>query len=189
MTSDVSLIMDIGGGSTEFILANNETIFWKKSFLLGASRLLQKFKPSDPITIKEIDDFNQYLNTELKDLWGNISKYQPKVLVGSSGAFDSVVDLISAQFNTPGICENKYEYNIDIQQYKKISSIIKASTLNERYSMKGLIEMRADMMVISILLIDSIISSPNINQFKATTFSLKEGAMHKYLGINSIRSK
>lgn len=189
MTNDVSLIMDIGGGSTEFILANNETIFWKKSFLLGASRLLQKFKPSDPITVKEIDEFNQYLNTELKDLWGNISKYQPKELIGSSGAFDSVVDLISAHFNTPAINESTCEYEIDIQQYNKISTLIKASTLNERYSMKGLIEMRADMMVISVLLIDIIIASPFIQQFKATTFSLKEGAMHKYLGINSIRCK
>src|ERR1035437_880171 len=42
-----SLIMDIGGGSTEFIIANKNEIFWKQSFLLGVARLIEKFKPSD----------------------------------------------------------------------------------------------------------------------------------------------
>ncbi len=189
MSEEISLIMDIGGGSTEFILANEKTIFWKKSFLLGASRLLQKFNPSDPITPYEIQEFNQYLNTELIDLWENMAIYKPKELIGSSGAFDSVIDLISAHFNTNGVNDNQCEYVIDIKQYHKISSIIKTSTLNERYNMKGLIEMRADMIVISILLIDIILASPFINQFKATTFSLKEGAMYKYLGIHSLRYK
>jgi exopolyphosphatase/guanosine-5'-triphosphate,3'-diphosphate pyrophosphatase len=186
MTDDVSLIMDIGGGSTEFILANKNNIFWKKSYLLGASRLLQKFKPSDPINEKEIKDFSNYLNTELLDLWENISIYKPTELIGSSGAFDSVIDLIASHFNTISINENSCEYQIDISHYHQISKLIKASTLNERYSMKGLIEMRADMMVISVLLIDVIIASPFIKKFRATTFSLKEGAMHKYLGIDSI---
>jgi exopolyphosphatase/guanosine-5'-triphosphate,3'-diphosphate pyrophosphatase len=58
MTNEsISLIMDIGGGSTEFILGNDDTIFWKQSFLLGAARLLEKFKLSDPITFDETVDF------------------------------------------------------------------------------------------------------------------------------------
>ena len=35
MDDDASLIIDIGGGSTEFIIANKNRIFWKQSFLLG----------------------------------------------------------------------------------------------------------------------------------------------------------
>jgi exopolyphosphatase/guanosine-5'-triphosphate,3'-diphosphate pyrophosphatase len=69
MAEHTSLIMDIGGGSNEFILANHETIFWKNSYLLGAARLLDKFKPSDPITEKEIDDFNNYLREQLASLF------------------------------------------------------------------------------------------------------------------------
>jgi exopolyphosphatase/guanosine-5'-triphosphate,3'-diphosphate pyrophosphatase len=65
MTNDISLIMDIGGGSTEFILANKETVFWKHSYLLGAARLLEKFKLSDPITNHETVDFKDYLKHEL----------------------------------------------------------------------------------------------------------------------------
>src|SRR5687767_14440041 len=38
-----SLIVDIGGGSVEFIIANREEVFWKKSVEIGAQRLLEKF--------------------------------------------------------------------------------------------------------------------------------------------------
>ena len=41
------LIVDIGGGSVEFIIANDHEIFWKQSFEIGAQRLLDQFFP-DP---------------------------------------------------------------------------------------------------------------------------------------------
>ncbi len=46
------LIMDIGGGSNEFIIANNATVFWKQSFKLGVARLLSMFHPENPISEK-----------------------------------------------------------------------------------------------------------------------------------------
>src|SRR4051812_26505417 len=55
MSDKKSLIMDIGGGSTEFIIADERKIYWKKSFLLGAARLLEKFNPSDPITNLQVE--------------------------------------------------------------------------------------------------------------------------------------
>ncbi|MEI7670195.1 MAG: exopolyphosphatase, partial [Pseudomonadota bacterium] len=49
MQDEVCLLMDIGGGSTEFIIANGTEIFWKKSFPLGASILKQKFHHHEQI--------------------------------------------------------------------------------------------------------------------------------------------
>ena len=40
---ETALIMDIGGGSVEFILCNENHIFWKKSYEIGAQRLLDLF--------------------------------------------------------------------------------------------------------------------------------------------------
>jgi exopolyphosphatase/guanosine-5'-triphosphate,3'-diphosphate pyrophosphatase len=173
MNEQVSLIMDIGGGSTEFILANNTTIFWKQSFQLGAARLLDKFKPSDPITEEEIKSFNVYLQNELQPLREAVKLFPPQELIGSSGAFDSVVDLIAGQFNKEIVNEVQTEYSVSLKEYSTISQIIKTSTLHERYQMPYLINMRADMMVISILLIDYILTEMNINVFKTSTFSLR----------------
>lgn len=183
MSEKISLIMDIGGGSTEFILADSETIFWKKSFKLGAARLLDRFKPKDPITEQEIKAFHDYLSTELEPLREAVKKYQPLELIGSSGAFDSLVDLIGGEFDHSLVNEGQTEYHISLSEYDLISRKIKASTLQERYQMPYLIHMRADMMVISVMLIDHILKEVNLNVFKTSTFSLKEGVISKKLGL------
>jgi exopolyphosphatase/guanosine-5'-triphosphate,3'-diphosphate pyrophosphatase len=183
MTNNISLIMDIGGGSTEFILANHDTIFWKQSFLLGAARLLEKFKLSDPVTTSEIQKFNAYLKQELTPLFNAITLHQPFELIGSSGAFDSVVDVIAGKFNTIGLNDIKTEYQINLTHYDFISDMIKKSTLKERYHITGLIDMRVDMIVISVLLIDFILKEINLDSMRVSTFSLKEGVISKKLGL------
>jgi exopolyphosphatase/guanosine-5'-triphosphate,3'-diphosphate pyrophosphatase len=183
MTNDISLIMDIGGGSTEFILANHDTIFWKQSFLLGAARLLEKFKLSDPINDQETLLFNQYLKQELEPLFEAIKLHKPYELIGSSGAFDSVVDVIAGKFNVGGLNDIQTEYHIMIAHYEFISKMIKQSTLKERYHITGLIDMRVDMIVISILLIDFILNEFNLSALRVSTFSLKEGVISQKLGL------
>jgi exopolyphosphatase / guanosine-5'-triphosphate,3'-diphosphate pyrophosphatase len=183
MSDSISLIMDIGGGSTEFILANKDTIFWKQSYLLGAARLLDKFKLSDPVTLNEIDKFNDYLKIELKSLFHAAKKHKPIELIGSSGAFDSVVEIINGEFETGAINDIDTEYALHLQHYNFISDLIKKSTLSKRYSIKGLIHMRVDMIVISILLIDFILKELNLTKVKVSTFSLKEGVISKKMGL------
>ena len=68
MDNNLSLIMDIGGGSTEFIIATKDTILWKQSFMLGAARLLELFNPSDPISDIESKKLNNYFDEQLKPL-------------------------------------------------------------------------------------------------------------------------
>ena len=77
----------------------------------------------------------------------------------------------------------KTEYVLDLNHYQAISKLIKASTLKERYHIKGLIEMRVDMIVISVLLVDFIIKELNISNIRVSTFSLKEGVISEKLGL------
>ncbi|MDX5437300.1 MAG: phosphatase, partial [Pontibacter sp.] len=49
LDEQTALIMDIGGGSVEFILCNAQEIFWKQSFEVGAQRLMDQFFTEDPI--------------------------------------------------------------------------------------------------------------------------------------------
>lgn len=183
MTDSVPLIMDIGGGSTEFILANHDTVFWKQSYLLGAARLLERFNLSDPVTNSEIILFNSYLKQELQSLIDAVKIHQPIELIGSSGAFDSVVDIIAGKFNNEGLNDIQTEYAINLSQYHQISEMIKKSTLKERYHIPGLIDMRVDMIVISVLLIDFILKELNLNKMRVSTFSLKEGVINQKLGL------
>lgn len=176
-----SLIMDIGGGSTEFIIGNKEHILWKKSYQLGAARLLEKYNPSDPITGDEIRAFFDHLEEELQDLKLAIEKYKPLELIGSSGAFDSVVEMIEGQLDGEEFEKEKTEYLVDLNNYWKISDMVVQSTLAQRRIIKGLVEMRVDMMVISCLLINFTLRTFNLKRMRVSTYSLKEGALHEII--------
>ncbi|MBK9283673.1 MAG: exopolyphosphatase [Sphingobacteriaceae bacterium] len=183
----VSLIMDIGGGSTEFILADKKNIFWKKSYNLGASRLLQKFNPGDPIQKEEANNIINYLNAETTELLDAIKKHTPIRLIGSSGAFDSVIEMIHGELNGEELLEEKCCYDVDVMNYKKISELVISSNLTERKKIKGLVPMRFDMIVISCLLINFILMNIPLTKFRVSTYSLKEGALFDYL--NKLKNK
>ena len=57
------LVLDIGGGSNEFILAEGSSIVWKKSFNIGIARVLELFHLSDPPLPAEIEKVEKWLET------------------------------------------------------------------------------------------------------------------------------
>lgn len=181
LNDKISLIMDIGGGSNEFILCNKDKIFWKQSFKLGAARLIEKFKPEDKIKPETIEALNNYLNTELIDLHNACENYIPIELIGSSGAFDSIIEMIHGELDGELLDEQKHCYDIDLQKFNIISDKIINSTNEQRKKIKGLIEMRIDMIVISCILIKNIINKLNLQNMRVSTYSLKEGALYKIL--------
>ncbi len=177
MTNETSLIIDIGGGSTEFIIANKDQIFWKQSFLLGAARLLEIFNPSDPITDKEIETITNYLRQELKPLLDTVQKYPITELIGSSGSFDSLAEMIAHRFYSPEILKDITEYEFQLDDCSAIYDSIIKSTKAERTAMKGLVLMRVDMMVISSVLVHFVVSELEIKKMRLSTYSLKEGVL------------
>ncbi|MFM7769824.1 MAG: phosphatase, partial [Bacteroidota bacterium] len=54
------LIMDIGGGSTEFVIVKNNKAIWRKSYLMGVSRIFEWLKPSSRITNDEVLRLKNY---------------------------------------------------------------------------------------------------------------------------------
>ncbi|MBL7943320.1 MAG: hypothetical protein JNM00_11165, partial [Flavobacteriales bacterium] len=87
------LVMDIGGGSTEFIIGNKDGILWSKSFLLGVSRLQEMLTPSERFSHRDASQIRQALGAALPELNAALKEFQPAVLIGSSGSFDTLLSL------------------------------------------------------------------------------------------------
>lgn len=186
MNHQTSLIIDIGGGSTEFIIANNNQILWKQSFLLGVARLLEMFNPSDPITDEERLALVDYLRQELQSLFEAVEKYPITELIGSSGSFDSMAEMVAHKFYSPHVLDGKTEFNFNLEYCKAIHELILKSTLAERLEMKGLVAMRVDMIVISSILVNFIVRSFEISQMRLSTYSLKEGILFEVLNPENL---
>ncbi|MEK0441605.1 MAG: hypothetical protein RL403_583, partial [Bacteroidota bacterium] len=91
-----SLMMDIGGGSVEFIIGNAQKVFWKRSFEIGGQRLLDAFHYHDPILPEEVEKLELYCGEKLQPLLEAIATYQPSGFVGASGTFDTLIDMYYA---------------------------------------------------------------------------------------------
>lgn len=180
------LIIDIGGGSTEFIIANKNQIFWKESTMLGASRLIEKFKPSDPVKKSEINNIKNYFNEELRTLKLKIKEYKINTLIGASGSFTSFAKMIVFKEKNIGKLNNKFQ-EIDLNKFIILNNMIKHTNIEERLKIKGLSSFRADMIVMAGLLIEFIIENFNIKKMYLSRFALKEGIL--YLLANKLFEK
>jgi exopolyphosphatase/guanosine-5'-triphosphate,3'-diphosphate pyrophosphatase len=176
-----SLIMDIGGGSTEFIIADGKRIYWKHSFDLGAARLLEVINPSEPITKQEIKKLKLYLKEQLALLWGACEIYQVKTLIGSSGSFDSISEMIYYKFHTEENPLIKTEYHFDLKNFEFIYKLLINSTIEKRFKMKGLAAMRVEMIVVAVIMIKYVFKKLKLKEMRLSTYSLKEGILYDYM--------
>jgi len=181
---DKSLIMDIGGGSTEFIIANRDQIFWKRSYKLGVSRLIQWLKPSDPITEDEIEKLKSHLNAQLGELFTQCRQHGIKQLVGSSGSFDSLADMISIKHTGNPLSDELTSFDINIADFDEIRQKILASTKEQRLEMRGLHRIRVDFIVMAVVLINLVVDGANIRSMKQSAYALKEGILFDVLEGN-----
>ena len=189
LSEEKVLILDIGGGSNEFIIANKDTIFWKKSYPLGVARLLSKFKPSDPISIEEIEFISNYLEERLSDLFEEFKKHKVTTLIGASGSFETIAAMIRADdpnFES-GTSLSPESNVIDLTDFENLYQKLINSTLKERKQMKGLESMRLEMIVVATLVVKFILQKLKLREMIQSNFALKEGVVYELLSLQTIK--
>ena len=175
------LIIDIGGGSTEFIIANQKQSFWRKSYQLGAARLLETFQPKDPITSEDVSILESHFEEVLQEMFEMTEAYEVNCLIGSSGSFDTLAEMICCKNGSPTNWKKNKYYRFDMHDYNQIQRIIYESTLDERLKMDGLIPMRADMIVICIVMINYILNRLTLHDLRVSSYALKEGLINEII--------
>ena len=169
-----SLIVDIGGGSVEFIIGNDQEIFWKHSFDIGAQRLLEKFQKHDPISSEEIKMLDQFFDSSLQPLLTQLRVHLPKTLVGSSGTFDTLSDIYCSRNN---IQQQSPEAPLTIVAFYEIFEELIVKNRPQRMKIAGMIEMRVDMIVVACCLIDFLLKRHSFSAIRVSSYSLKEGVL------------
>lgn len=181
LTDEKAMVLDIGGGSNEFIIANKEGVFWKHSFDLGVARLLDRFAPNDPITPQEIETIEAYFKQELKLLFDAIKHHKVKTLIGSSGSFDTIAAMIAAQYHPHLDMTKVTSYRIGLDSFNALHATFIASTVKERSHMPCMDPARIEMIVLASLFINFVIRKCGIKDVWQTSFALKEGAIYQII--------
>lgn len=171
------LIMDVGGGSVEFIICTGDELLWKQSFEVGAQRLFELFHRADPIAPEMIAEMHDYLRQQLLALHEACQKYKPRTLIGSSGAFDTFCEI---EYLRSGKSLNLFkntELPLTPGGFYTVHSELKLKNVSERRAVPGMSEMRVDMIVVAGELISHVMQTCDISKMRVSAFSLKEGAL------------
>jgi exopolyphosphatase / guanosine-5'-triphosphate,3'-diphosphate pyrophosphatase len=171
---DYSLVMDIGGGSVEFIIGNDSEIVWKQSFEIGGQRLLEMFHRADPIDQMEINQLNQYFTAQIPALFEALHQWKPLTLIGSSGTFDTLSDIHCIKHDLNIGAEN-IETPLTIQGFYDVYEELLIKNRQDRMMIPGMIEMRVDMIVVACCLINFLLDKYSFKQIRVSTYALKEG--------------
>lgn len=175
---DDTLILDIGGGSNEFIQTKNNAVLWKESFPLGMARVVEQFPISDPITEAELTAIEAYFDKGLANLWAQLNGTSVSGLVGCSGAFDTLADLID---QTPPGTKQRITQRIRMSDFEAVANQIIPSTKAQREQLTGMEPLRVEMIVPSFIFIRLLLKKLNIRKITQTDFALREGVLYEWI--------
>jgi exopolyphosphatase/guanosine-5'-triphosphate,3'-diphosphate pyrophosphatase len=85
------------------------------------------------------------------------------------------------RFHSIDILKGKTEFTFNLEESNAVYLDLLKSTREERMTMKGLIELRVDMIVVSAIFVHLILTGLNISKMRLSTYSLKEGALWELL--------
>jgi len=165
------LIMDIGGGSTEFIIADGSGVHWRQSFPLGVSVLYNNFHRGDPIQPEAVRELETFLATETAPLAAALTAFPTHHLAGAAGTFDVLAEVL----RHPEVPSQAHSHPLTLDGLDALTDQIIGATLQERLAMEGIPEQRADMIVVAMVLIRFVLQLAGINSTSCRDIFLSDG--------------
>ncbi len=169
------LIMDIGGGSVEFIIADREEVHWAQSFPVGLAVLNRRFHHSDPIEATEMAALQAFLESELHPLYRALEQYPVSDLVGASGTFEVLENMVTH-------CrEGAHEVSLCIEDFYGLLQRILPTTLEERLTIPELPASRVDMFIVALLLLEHVLRKSGARRIVISRYAMKEGMLYEMM--------
>ena len=148
------LVLDIGGGSTEFILGDESGIKYAKSENVGALRMTEKFLEADPICEDEFEDMSNFIEETISDTINILKEKNIRQIVGIGGTITSV-SAINQELETY-FMEKIHGSKVNEKELDNILQNLKKMTLNDKKNIKGLQPKRADIITAGVRILNII---------------------------------
>lgn len=163
-------IMDIGGGSTEFIFADSRGVSHKESLDIGVSRIMQLFDVPGELNEKQRQQIVHFMEKASPTVF---ERRQPPVLIGAAGSFETFYQLISkyASYDTFQTHELRFNALNDV-----LDDLIKSS-YDDRCENYWIPNYRRKMIHIAALQTKWVIQRLKIQQCYFSPAALKEGVL------------
>jgi exopolyphosphatase / guanosine-5'-triphosphate,3'-diphosphate pyrophosphatase len=166
----LSMIMDIGGGSTEFVLAEKNKILELISLNIGVSRIFHEISLNDPMSDFDIQNIEAWLEGNSMNFFDHKSC---EILIGSSGSFETFYELIYWE----KFPSEKKAIEIPIDKLLNILDWIIVSSQEQRDAHPFIIPIRRKMAPIAAVKTRWVLKKLGVKKVFVSPCSLKEGIL------------
>lgn len=175
------LCIDIGGGSTEFLLGENGISEFAESIKIGAVRLSKMFFPDYHLTESGIDMCRHYIKDKLDTNTNLHPNHSFEMSVGSSGTIVAAASIIS--FRRTGKFKksmNGFSFTAN-ELFDLTADVLKCKSPVDRLFIEGMEIKRADIIPAGLLILSEI-----FNTFKLDEITVSENALREGIIIDTI---
>lgn len=180
------LMVDIGGGSVEFILGNKDKFLYLTSLKLGVARMAAQFVDDDPISNKEIKKLRKHYKKELQKVTRFLEKHPVKTVIGSSGTMENIAAMITADKSDAEILTLN-ELECSREDFLKFYESFIELKSKKRAKVKGLEEKRIDIINPGMVLVKFLIEKYDIENIKISEGALRDGMIIDFINKEKIK--
>ncbi len=169
-----TLMLDIGGGSTEFIFGDREHLEQMVSLNIGSVRATEMFLHSDPIGEEEFQSLHHYLQDKIRPVL-NPYKKNLSHLIGVAGTVTTLaaMDLEMIPYN-PSIIHG---FRLTRGRLDQLLDKMKKMTLVERKKLPGLDPGRADVIVAGGLILKVVLEETELEEVIVSDWGIRHGLL------------
>jgi len=150
LADQLTAIVDIGGGSTEVILAAGGLVEQVVSLPLGAVRLAERYCKSDPLKEKHWKALRRAIDQTIEEGIGK-PPFAADVMIGSGGTFTNLAEM--AQAERDGKVTGARDYQLSCAEVTRLLARLRETPLDARRQIPGLNPQRADIIVAGVAVI------------------------------------
>jgi exopolyphosphatase/guanosine-5'-triphosphate,3'-diphosphate pyrophosphatase len=169
-------LLDIGGGSTEVLVARGSRILTVVSLALGVVQLAERFFTGDPVEPRELLACRQYVDERLRDeAWSRIHSGAPGTLVATAGTPTTLalLDLGLAAYDPRRV----QGHRLAVAAIERLTARLAALPLAERAQLPGLEPRRADVIVPGAIVLASALAGLGLPEAMVADAGLREGIL------------
>ena len=178
------LVMDIGGGSTEYIIGTNSQPAQKESLRMGCVTVSNRFFADGKISSQRFQKAGIYVNQQLRSYKGLFNHKNWDEAIGASGSIRAIRKvLVATEWSSGGITSEGLE---------KLKKHILSCKHTSEIDLPDLDPERLPVFIGGMVILYATFKTLNISTMSVSDGALREGLIYDYLGSLSnqdVRSK
>lgn len=169
------LALDIGGGSTEFILDHPGQKPIMRSIDIGVVRLCERILHHDPPTAEEMRHAREWVTKETKAAIADMGDYRQATFVGTAGTITSLAAM--AQKLPTYELARIQNYVLSLDVVRELEHALLGRTKAERIGLPGLEKNREEVIAAGAIIIRTIMEMLEISNVLVSDLGLREGVL------------